>query len=239
MGELDVRKVLPLVAAPTLVLHSRDNTYIRIGHGQYLAENIAGARLVELPSADHWPLPDPELLGAIQEFVTGSRTEIDEADRFLATVLVVDVVGSTEHASELGDRRWSRMRDRFEDVVRQSLMGHGGEVVDVAGDGVLATFDGPARAIRCAVRMRDDVLRAGLEVRCGLHAGEITRRAGSVAGIAVHIGARVSALADPGEILVTRTVRDLVAGSGIAFEERGEHQLKGVPDPWTLYAVTD
>ena len=238
MGELDVRKVLPLVAAPTLVLHSRDNRYIRLGHGQYLAEKIAGARLVELPSADHWPLPDPELLGAIQEFVTGSRTEIDEADRFLATVLVVDVVGSTEHASELGDRRWSRMRDRFEDVVRQSLIVHGGEVVDVAGDGVLATFDGPARAIRCATRMRDDVRRAGLEVRCGLHAGEITRRAESVAGIAVHIGARVSAHADPGEILVTRTVRDLVAGSGIAFEERGEHQLKGVPDLWTLYAVT-
>ena len=235
--ELDLRNVLPLVAAPTLVVHARDNAYIRVAHGRYLAEHIAGARFTQLDSADHWPLPRSGLLGAIEEFVTGSRVVADDADRVLATVLVVDVVGSTERASELGDRRWSDLRERFEDIVRQGLLGHGGRLVDVAGDGVLATFDGPARAIRCARQVRDTLRMHGLEVRSGLHAGEIVRRANGVSGIAVHIGARVSALAGPGEVLVTRTVRDLVAGSGIAFEERGEHELKGVPDRWALYAA--
>jgi class 3 adenylate cyclase len=193
---------------------------------------------VELPGADHWPLPDRALLGAVEEFVTGERAHVEDAERVLATVLVVDVVESTERASELGDRRWSTIRDRFEDVVRRALGAHGGELVDVAGDGVLATFDGPARAIRCAGQIRDAVRALGLEVRCGAHAGEVTRRRGGIAGIAVHIGARVSALAAPDEVLVTRTVRDLVAGSGIVFEERGEHELKGVPDRWELYAAT-
>jgi class 3 adenylate cyclase len=236
--ELDLRDLLPLVSVPTLVIHSRDNTYIRVGHGRYLAEHIPGARLVELPNADHWPLPDRALLGAVEEFVTGERAHVEDAERVLATVLVVDVVESTERASELGDRRWSTIRDRFEDVVRRALGAHGGELVDVAGDGVLATFDGPARAIRCAGQIRDAVRALGLEVRCGAHAGEVTRRRGGIAGIAVHIGARVSALAAPDEVLVTRTVRDLVAGSGIVFEERGEHELKGVPDRWELYAAT-
>ncbi len=236
--ELDLRDVLPLVSVPTLVLHSRDNTYVRVGHGRYLAEHIPGARFVELDSADHWPLPDPGLLGAVEEFVTGTRTLVDDAERVLATVLVVDVVGSTRHASELGDRRWSVLRDRFEDIVRRELDAHGGELVDVAGDGVLATFDGPARAIRCASQVRDSVHTLGLDVRCGAHAGEVTRRRGGIAGIAVHIAARVSSAAAPGEVVVTRTVRDLVAGSGIAFEERGEHDLEGVPDRWQLYAVT-
>ena len=235
--ELDLRHVLPLIATPTLVIHSRDNTYIRVGHGRYLAENIAGARLVELPSADHWPLPQPELLGAIEEFVTGSRSQEDDSDRVFAAVLVVDVASSTELVSEIGDRRWSTTRDRFEQVVRDALTPYGGELVDTAGDGALATFDGPARAIRCASYIRDALRRSGLEVRCGLHAGELSRREGGVAGIAVHIGARVSALAAPGEVLVTRTVRDLVAGSGLVFEERGEYELKGVPDRWTLYAA--
>lgn len=235
--ELDLRQVLPLVTRPTLVVHSRDNTYIRVGHGRYLAEHIPGARLVELPSSDHWPLPEPGLLGVIEEFVTGSRTLVDDLDRVLATVLVVDVVGSTEQASELGDRRWGAVRDRFEDVARRALLAHEGELVDVAGDGVLATFAGPARAVRCARQIRDAERSQGIDVRCGIHAGEVTRRQGGISGIAVHIGARVSALAAPGEVLVTRTVRDLVAGSGIAFEERGEHELKGVPDSWTLYAA--
>ena len=235
--ELDLRHVLPLVTTPTLVIQSRDNTYVRAGHGLYLAEHISGARLVELDSADHWPLPAPELLGAIEEFVTGSRSDVEDTDRVLATVLVVDIVGSTEQAIELGDRRWSAIRDRFEDAVRESLKLHGGELVDVAGDGVLATFDGPARAVRCARQIREAVRVQGVELRSGLHAGEITRRTGGIAGIAVHIAARVSALAAPGEVLVTRTVRDLVAGSGIAFEERGEHELKGVPDRWALYAA--
>jgi class 3 adenylate cyclase len=235
--ELDLRNVLPLVAVPTLVVHARDNGYIRLAHGRYLAEHIEEARFVELDSADHWPLADSGLLGAIEEFVTGSRVVADEAGRVLATVLVVDVVGSTERATELGDRRWSALRDRFEGLVRQDLQAYGGQLVDVAGDGVLATFDGPARAIRCARHIRDALRTQGLSVRSGLHTGEITRRGSGVAGIAVHIGARVGALAQPDEVLVTRTVRDLVAGSGIAFEERGEHELKGVPDRWALYAA--
>jgi len=235
--ELDVRKVLPLVLAPTLVVQNRDNSYVRAGHGRYLAEHIAGARLLERDSADHWPLPDPDLLGAIEEFVTGSRSEDADADRFLATVLFVDLAGSTERVSELGDRRWRPLRDRFEDTVRRALLAHRGDLVDTAGDGVLATFDGPARAIRCACHIRDAVRQSGLDVRCGLHTGEVTRREGGVAGIAVHIGARVSSVAAPGEVLVTRTVRDLVAGSGIAFDERGEHVLKGVPEQWALYAA--
>ena len=235
--ELDLRNVLPLVATPTLVILSRNNAYIRAAHGRYLADHIGGARIVELDSADHWPLPDPELLGAIEEFVTGSRRDVEDSDRVLATLLVVDIVSSTEQAVALGDRRWSATRDRFEDSARQVLAVYGGELVDVAGDGILATFDGPARAVKCARQIRETVRSQGVELRSGLHAGEITRREGGIAGIAVHIAARVSALAAPGDVLVTRTVRDLVAGSGILFEERGEHELKGVPDRWTLYAA--
>jgi len=237
--ELDVRKVLPLVAAPTLVVQNRDDWFVRAGHGRYLAEHIEGARLFERDSADHWPLPDPDLLGAIEEFVTGSRSEEDDADRALATVLFVDVVGSTERVSELGDRHWQMLLDRFEATVQRSLIAHRGALVGFAGDGVLATFDGPARAIRCAWQIRDSVHEHGLDVRCGLHTGEITRRNGGVSGIAVHIGARVSSAAASGEVLVTRTVRDLVAGSGIAFDDRGEHSLKGVSDRWELYSTSD
>jgi class 3 adenylate cyclase len=237
--ELDLRRVLPLVSVPTLVIQSRNNTYVRAGHARYLAEHIKGARLVELDSADHWPLPDPELLGAIEEFITGSRGQVEDTDRILATLLFVDIVGSTEQASVLGDRRWTAIRDRFEASVREALAGYGGELVDVAGDGVLAMFAGPARAVRCAREIREAVRAQGIEVRSGLHAGEVSTRTGGIAGIAVHIAARVSALAEPGEVLVTRTIRDLVAGSGIEFEERGEHELKGVPDRWALYAVVD
>jgi len=236
--ELDVRGILPLVVTPTLVIQNRDNAYVRAGHGRYLAEHIVGAELLERDSADHWPLPEPDLLGAIEEFVTGSRALEHDTDRFLATVLVVDVAGSTEHASDVGDRRWRVDRDRFEHTVRQALLTYGGEFVDAAGDGVLATFDGPARAIRCSVYLRNAVHQSGLDVRCGLHAGEVTRRESEITGIAVHITARVCALAAPGEVLVTRTVRDLVAGSGISFEKRGEHELKGVPDRWALYAAS-
>jgi class 3 adenylate cyclase len=235
--ELDVRHVLPLVEVPTLVIHSRDNEYVRVGHGRYLAEHIAGSRLVERESADHWPLPDADLVGLIEEFVTGSRAESHDVDRFLAAVLFVDVVGSTEQVREIGDSSWRVLLDRFEETTRNVLDHYGGRLVDTAGDGLLATFDGPARAIRCAQHIRDEVRRAGLEIRSGLHAGEVTRRADSIAGITVHIGARVAALAGPSEVLVTRTVRDLVAGSGIAFEDRGEHELKGVPDRWALYAA--
>jgi len=235
---LDVRRVLPLVRAPTLVVQNRDDAFVRAAHGRYLAEHLPNARLLERDSADHWPLPDPDLLGAIEEFVTGSRRQELETERFLTTVLFVDVAGSTERVSAIGDHRWRELLDSFDETVKRTLLRHRGELVNRAGDGVLATFDGPARAIRCAGDIRDTVRRAGLEVRCGLHTGEVTRRNEDVAGIAVHIGARVSAAALPGEVLVTRTVRDLVAGSGIAFDDRGEYSLKGVPESWALYAAS-
>jgi class 3 adenylate cyclase len=235
---LDVRRVLPLVRAPTLVVQNRDDAFVRAAHGRYLAEHLPNARLLERDSADHWPLPDPDLLGAIEEFVTGSRRQELETERFLTTVLFVDVAGSTERVSAIGDHRWRELLDSFDETVKRTLLTHRGELVNRAGDGVLATFDGPARAIRCAGDIRDTVRRAGLEVRCGLHTGEVTRRNEDVAGIAVHIGARVSAAALPGEVLVTRTVRDLVAGSGIAFDDRGEYSLKGVPESWALYAAS-
>jgi class 3 adenylate cyclase/alpha-beta hydrolase superfamily lysophospholipase len=235
---LDVRRVLPLVRAPTLVVQNRDDVFVRAAHGRYLAEHLPNARLLERDSADHWPLPDPDLLGAIEEFVTGSRRQELETERFLTTVLFVDVAGSTERVSAIGDHRWRELLDSFDETVKRTLLTHRGELVNRAGDGVLATFDGPARAIRCAGDIRDTVRRAGLEVRCGLHTGEVTRRNEDVAGIAVHIGARVSAAALPGEVLVTRTVRDLVAGSGITFDDRGEYSLKGVPESWALYAAS-
>lgn len=235
--QLDLRNVLPLVPVPTLVIHSRDNAYIRVGHGRYLAEHIPGAQLLERDSADHYALADPDLIGAIEEFVTGTRAGPRSEERVLATVLFVDVVGSTQHASERGDRSWTAALQRFEEAARAALVPFGGLYDHTTGDGLLATFDGPARAIRCALHLRDAVARVGLEVRTGLHAGEVTRTTEGVAGLAVHIGSRVAAWAEPGEVLVTRTVRDLVAGSGIAFEERGEHELKGVPDTWALYAA--
>ena len=236
--ELDVREVLPLVTAPTLVIQNLGDLYVRSGHGRYLAEHIRDAKLLERDSADHWPVPEPDLLAAIEEFISGTRVEEAEADRVLTTVLFVDVVGSTEHVSELGDRRWQVLLDQFVDVVQRELRTHRGVLSERAGDGVLATFDGPARAIRCAWGIRDSLRRSGLEVRCGLHSGEVTQRNRDVAGLAVHIGARVSAAAAPGEVLVTRTVRDLVAGSGIEFDDRGQFALKGVNDPWELYATS-
>ena len=236
--ELDVREVLPLVTAPTLVIQNLGDAYVRAGHGRYLAEHIRDATLLERDSADHWPVPDPDLLAAIEEFITGTRVTEPEVDRILTTVLFVDVVGSTEHVSELGDRRWRTLLDRFVAVVQRELLAHRGVLIQWAGDGALATFDGPARAIRCAWGIRDSLRRSGLEVRCGLHTGEVTQRNEDVAGLAVHIGARVSAAAAPGEVLVTRTVRDLVAGSGIEFADRGLFELKGVADPWELYATS-
>jgi class 3 adenylate cyclase len=235
--ELDVRELLPLVTAPTLVIQSLGDVYVRAGHGRYLAEHIPGAKLLERDSADHWPVPDPDLLVAIEEFITGSRVEEPAVDRVLTTVLFIDVVGSTERAAELGDLRWHALLDQFANTVERYLVAHRGLLVGRAGDGILATFDGPARAIRCAWGIRDALKRVGLDVRSGLHTGEVTQRNGDVAGIAVHIGARVSEIAGPGEVLVTRTVRDLVAGSGIAFDDRGEFPLKGVAERWELYAT--
>jgi class 3 adenylate cyclase len=235
--ELDVRELLPHVSMPTLILHNRDDHFVRVGHGRYLAEHIPGARLVERDSADHYPLPEPDLVAEIEEFVTGARSERTDGSGALATVLFVDVVGSTAHAREVGDRSWSVTLDRYVETARRALAAFGGSLEDTAGDGLLATFEGPARAVRCASRIVEDVRRAGLDVRSGLHTGEVVRGSTGIAGLTVHIGARVAALAQPGEVLVTRTVRDLVAGSGITFDERGEHELKGVPDRWALYVV--
>lgn len=235
--ELDVRELLPLVTAPTLVIQSLGDMYVRAGHGRYLAEHIPGAKLLERDSADHWPVPDPDLMVAVEEFITGSRVEEPAVNRVLTTVLFIDVVGSTERAAALGDLRWQALLDQFANTVERFVVAHRGLLVARAGDGILATFDGPARAIRCAWGIRDGLKRVGLDVRSGLHTGEVTQRNGDVAGIAVHIGARVSEIAGPGEVLVTRTVRDLVAGSGIAFDDRGEFPLKGVAERWELYAT--
>jgi class 3 adenylate cyclase len=235
--ELDVRHVLPLIHAPTLVVHSRYNAWVRVGHGRYLAENITGAKLVEVDTADHTMTFNLDLVGLVEEMVTGARTDAPSADRVLATVLFADIVGSTQYASEAGDESWRAALGHVEHVAEDAIGLYEGTLERHTGDGVLATFDGPARAIRCAARIRDDARRGGVEVRCGLHTGEVIRRPEGLAGLAVHIGARICDRAAPGEVLVSRTVRDLVAGSGIVFDERGEHELKGVPDRWTLYAT--
>jgi class 3 adenylate cyclase len=233
-----VREFLPLIRVPTLVVHSRDNAWVRIGHGRYLAASIPGARLVEVDSADHAMSSfDLDLVGLVEEVVTGVRTDAPAADRVLATVLFADVVGSTLLASSVGDERWRVALGHVEHVAEDAIRLYEGVLERHTGDGVLATFDGPARAIRCAARICDEARRGGVQVRCGLHAGEVIRRSEGLAGVAVHIGARICDLARPGEVLVTRTVRDLVAGSGIEFEERGEHELKGVSDTWALYAA--
>ena len=236
--EVDVRHVLPVVQAPTLVIHRRDDGIIPFGGGHHLAESIPGARFVELPGEDHlWFHGDWEAItGEVQEFLTGVRTA-PEPDRVLATVMFTDIVGSTEKASELGDSAWRELIERHDELMRREVEQHRGRTVKTMGDGVLATFDGPARAIRCARSAGEAVRDLGVEIRAGLHTGECELMNGDVGGIAVNIGARVGAQARPGEVLVSRTVTDLVAGSGIEFEPRGCHELKGVPGEWELYAV--
>jgi class 3 adenylate cyclase/pimeloyl-ACP methyl ester carboxylesterase len=235
---LDLRQVLPVVRAPTLVMH-RDGDPLPIDGARYVAEHIPGARFVELHGDDHWPwVGDPdEVCDHVEEFLTGHRT-VPQTDRVLATVMFTDIVGSTERASELGDRRWKELLDQHERLTRAELERHRGQEVKTTGDGMLATFDGPARAIRCATSVASETDRLGLPVRVGLHTGECERRNGDIGGIAVHIGARVMALADPGEVLVSRTVKDLTVGSDIAFVERGARELKGVPGEWELFAVS-
>jgi pimeloyl-ACP methyl ester carboxylesterase len=234
---IDVRDVVPAVKIPTLVLHRTGDLVSHVENGRWLARTIEGARLVELPGADHAPFVDAdEILDEIQEFLTGVR-EPAEPDRVLATVLFTDIVGSTDRALELGDRRWRDLLERHNEVVRRDLGRFRGHEVDTAGDGFFATFDGPARAIRCARSVVDDVRALGLEIRAGLHTGECELSGSAVRGIAVHTGARVASMAGPGEVLVSSTVRDLVAGSGIEFAERGIHELKGIPGEWRLYAV--
>jgi class 3 adenylate cyclase len=236
--ELDVRDVVSSVHVPTLVLHRRYDRLVNVRHGRWLAEHLPNAELVELPGTDHisW-YQDPErTLGEIQEFLTGDRYA-PESDRILATVLFTDIVDSTRTAAELGDQRWRELLDGHDRTVREALGRFHGRAVKSIGDGFLATFDGPARAIRGAQAIASSFGPLGLRIRAGIHTGECEVMGDDIGGIAVHIAARVSALAGPGEVLVSRTVRDLVAGSGIEFADRGTHELKGVPDRWQLLAV--
>lgn len=235
--EIDVRHVLPQVHVPTLVLHRTRDRAFPVDAGRYVAEHIPGARFVELPGRDHiyWYEPD-DLLDQVQEFLTGTRAD-PGPERVLATVLFVDMVDSTRMASELGDRRFRDLLQRHQSVLRRHVQAFRGRVVDTAGDGVFAVFDGPARAIRCGCAIRDELRPLGVRVRTGLHTGECERLGDKMTGIAVHIGARVAAAAEPDEVLVSSTVRDLVAGSGIRFEERGLRTLRGVPGEWRLLAV--
>jgi class 3 adenylate cyclase len=239
LTKIDLRPVLPTIRVPTLVLHRRDDRLLPVGNGRYLAEHIDGARFVPLKGADNSLFigDNAEALDEIQEFLTGVRPA-PEPDRALATVLFTDIVGSTDQAVRLGDKRWHALLEQHHRLVRKQLSRFRGLEIDTAGDGFFATFDGPARAIRCATAIRDGLRGLGLSVRAGLHTGEVELMADKVGGIAVHIGARVAAQAGPGEVLVSRTVVDLVAGSAITFEDRGERQLKGVPGSWRLFAVT-
>jgi class 3 adenylate cyclase len=237
--EVDVRPVLPLIQAPTLVLHRKDLHALPIEQSRYLAEHIPQAKLVELPGADvNLVYETPELaLDLIEEFLTGVRRS-PEPTRVLATVLFTDIVGSTEQASRLGDRRWRELLDAHDELARRLVEEFGGQLVKTTGDGILATFDGPGRGIRCAAALRDELRAIGLQIRVGLHTGEVEQRDSDVGGIAVHIAARVMAAAGPGEILTSRTVRDLVVGSDIALNDCGVHLLKGVDGTWQLFTVT-
>jgi len=238
LGDVDLRTALPAIQAPTLVLQSAGNRWVRPAHGRYLAEHIQGARYVEIPSDDHLIFLDDgdRVAEEIERFLTGVTTA-PPTDRVLATVLFTDIAGSTARAVEMGDHAWKGLLDVHDAMVRRELDRHRGREVKTTGDGILATFDGPARAIACAVAVRDSVKTLGIDIRSGLHAGEIELRGDDVGGVAVHIAARVNALAEPGEVLVSRTVKDLVAGSGTRFRDRGMHALKGIPDEWQLYAV--
>ena len=236
--EIDVRHLLTSVRVPTLIIHRTGDRNIAVEHGRFMAQKITGAKLIELPGDDHLPwVGDIEaLLGEVEEFVTGAR-HVHEPDRVLATILFVDIVGSTERAAAIGDRAWRGLLEAFQAKVREVLRQYRGREIDTAGDGFLTAFDGPARAVRCAGVIRDAVRALGVEVRCGLHTGECERRGEKLAGIAVHTGARVAGFAAPGEVLVSQTVRDLVAGSGLTFEARGTEVLKGVPGEWQLFRV--
>jgi pimeloyl-ACP methyl ester carboxylesterase len=237
--QIDTTAILPSIHVPTLCLYRADDTDVLVEEGRWIASQIPNARFVELPGKDH-------LLGSddggvtvreIEEFVTG-QTAFHEPDRVLATVLFTDIVGSTERLAALGDQAWRELLERHHATIRNQLERFRGRPIGSSGDGFLATFDGPARAIRAAQAIREALLPLGIKIRAGLHTGEIETMGTDIAGLGVHIGARVSALAKPGEVLVSRTVKDLVSGSGIEFEDRGLHTLKGVPEQWQVYAVT-
>ena len=236
--EFDVHAVLPTVRVPTLVVQHADDQLIPPAYGKIVADHISGAKYVELPGRNslHYVEPWRDSFQEIAEFLTGQQADVAD-DRVLATVLFTDIVDSTRRAAEMGDRDWHALLDAHDAVVRAQLTRFRGREVNTSGDGFLAMFDGPQRAIRCAMAIRDAVQSLGIEVRAGLHTGECEVRGDDIGGIAVHIGARVSALAGPNEVLVSSTLRDLVIGSGLKFEERGAQQLKGVPGEWRLFAV--
>ena len=236
--EIDVRHVLPAIHVPTLILHRVHDRDVAVGNSRYLAEHIAGARLVEFPEGDHWLSagnPDP-LLDEIEEFLTGVRHG-PEPDRLLTTLLFVDVVSSTERAAAIGDQSWREVKEAYYALVRRHLERFRGREVDTAGDGFLAMFDGPARAIRCGIAIVETVKQLGIRVRAGLHTGEVECGRDGVSGLAVHIGARVAGHAGADEVLVSRTVKDLVTGASIGFQDRGAHVLKGIPGEWHLFAA--
>jgi class 3 adenylate cyclase/pimeloyl-ACP methyl ester carboxylesterase len=237
--ELDVRAVLPTIRVPTLVLQHTDDQFVPPAQGKYVADHIPGAKYVELPGRNMYHFVEPNWRASFQEiaeFLTGQQADVAD-DRVLATVLFTDIVDSTRRAAEMGDRDWHALLDAHDAVVRAQLARFRGREVNTSGDGFLAMFDGPQRAIRCAMAIRDAVQALGIQVRAGLHTGECEVRGDDIGGIGVHIGARVSALAGPNDVLVSSTLRDLVIGSGLEFEERGAYELKGVPGEWRLFAV--
>ncbi len=236
--DTDVRGLLPAIGVSTLVLHRTDDRLDPVGHARVTASLVPNAKLVELSGDDHyWVVSDTDdITDEIEEFLTGAR-QAAVPDRVLATVLFTDVVGSTDRASAMGDRAWRELLDMHHQAIRRELQRFGGRERGTAGDGFFATFDGPARAVRCALAANDAMGPLGIEIRVGVHTGEVEVVADDVRGIAVHIGARIGAIADGSEVLVSSTVKDLTAGSGLTFEDAGEHELKGVPDPWHLYRV--
>jgi class 3 adenylate cyclase len=239
LAKMDVRAVLSTVRVPTLVIHHADDPFVPPEWGKDVADRILGAKYVELPGRNVYHFVEPDWRASFQEiaeFLTGQQAEVAD-DRVLATVLFTDIVDSTRRAAQLGDRDWHALLDAHDAVVRSQLTRFWGREVNTSGDGFLAMFDGPQRAIRCAMAIRDAVQSLGIEVRAGLHTGECEVRGDDIGGIGVHIGARVSALAGPNDVLVSSTLHDLVIGSGLEFEDRGSHQLKGVPGEWHLFTV--
>ena len=237
--DIDVRPALAFVRAPTLVVHRIGDRMVPLAHARYLADHIEDARLVVLPGTDHfwWTEDVAQTIGEVEEFVTGTRSA-PEADRVLASVLFTDIVDSTRRAVELGDREWRFLLNRHDALAERQVARYGGRLVKTTGDGILATFDGPARSVRCALAISDGAQALSIKVRAGVHTGEVELRGDDIAGIGVNIASRIEALAQPGEVLVSRTVTDIVAGSGLDFEDRGDHSLKGVPGRWQLFAAT-
>ena len=235
---IDVRDVLPTIRVPTLVMNRAGDPVAHVDAAREIAERIPGARFVEFPGDTHslFTIEPERVVAEIEEFMTGTRVTL-QTDRALATILFTDVVGSTQAAAKLGDAGWRDLLIRHCQVAERALSAYGGSEIDRAGDGLFALFDGPTRAIRCAVALRSESAALGLDLRSGVHTGEIERAGSAVRGIAVHLAARVAARAQPGEVLVSSTVKDLVAGSGLAFDDRGEHELKGIPGEWRLFAV--